>query len=75
MLPKRVLYYGKDEPLPEQKALRAGPLSLVYEAGDLRYVKLGDREIVRRIYVAVRDHNWGTVPAVLSNVQIDAGDD
>ena len=26
-LPKTVLYYGKNEPLPEQKALRAGPLS------------------------------------------------
>ena len=33
-LPKQVLYYGKDEPLPEQRHLRAGPLALVYEAGD-----------------------------------------
>ena len=38
MLPQNVLYYGKEDPLPEQKELRAGPLSLIYEAGDLRYV-------------------------------------
>lgn len=68
-LAKRVLYYGKDEPLPEQLELRAGPLSLVYEQGDLRYIRLGDREIVRRVYVAMRDRNWGTVPARLSNVR------
>jgi hypothetical protein len=75
MLPKQVLYYGKDEPLPAQKHLRAGPLSLVYEAGDLRYIKLGDQEILRRVYVAVRDHNWDTILPTLSNVQMDVAGD
>jgi len=68
---RNVLYYGKDEPLPGQQPLRAGPLSLVYEGGDLRYIRLGEREILRRIYVAVRDHNWGTVLPRLSDVQMD----
>src|SRR5438093_1936667 len=72
MLPLNVLYYGKDEPLPARKELRAGPLSLVWEEGDLRYVKLGEREILRRVYAAVRDRNWGTVPARLSNVRMEA---
>ncbi len=71
MLPRNVWYYGKEDPLPEQKPLRAGPLSLVYEEGDLRYIRLGDREVLRRVYVAVRDRNWGTVPPRLSNVQMD----
>lgn len=75
MLPKNVLYYGKDEPLPEQVAVRAGPLSLVYEDGDLRYIRLGEYEILRRIYVAIRDRNWGTVLPVISNVQMDIADD
>ena len=70
-LPVRVLYYGKDEPLPEQTQLRAGPLSMVFEAGDLRYIRFGDDEILRRIYVAVRDHNWDTILPQLSNVQIE----
>jgi hypothetical protein len=75
MLSKNVLYYGKDEPLPEQISLRAGPLSLIYEDGDLRYVKLGDKEILRRIYVAIRDRNWGTVLPKISNLQVDVGQD
>ena len=70
-LPVRVLYYGKDEPLPEQTQLGAGPLSMIFEAGDLRYIRFGDHEILRRIYVAVRDHNWDTVLPQLSNVQIE----
>lgn len=74
-LPTRVLYYGKDEALPEQLPLRAGPLSLVYENGDLRYVKLGDKELLRRVYVAVRDRNWGTVPNRFSNVQMQINED
>ena len=70
-LPLRVLHYGKDEPLPEQTQLCAGPLSLIFESGDLRYIRFGDHEILRRIYVAVRDHNWDTILPQLSNVQIE----
>ncbi|MBI4790049.1 MAG: hypothetical protein HY782_23690 [Chloroflexi bacterium] len=70
MLSKNVLYYGTDEPPPERISLRAGALSLQYEQGDLWYVKLGDRELWRRVYVAIRDQDWGTVPPVFSNVQI-----
>ena len=71
MLPARVLCYGTDEPLPERVPLRAGPLSLVWEGGDLRTIKLGGREVLRRIYVATRDRNWGTVANVMSNVVMD----
>src|ERR1051325_7393980 len=34
--------------------LIAGPLSLRFDTGDLRYITLREREVVRRIYVAVR---------------------
>ncbi len=75
MLPTNVLYYGQDTPQPNQMVLRAGPLALVYENGDLRYITLRGREVLRRVYVAVRDRNWGTVPLVLSNEQIEARED
>lgn len=75
MLSKNVLYYGKEEPLPTRVSLHAGPLTLVYEDGDVRYIKLGDAEILRRIYVAVRDRNWGTILPVYSNIQMDIGED
>lgn len=81
MLPKNVLYYGSDQPPPERTPLRAGPLSLIYEAGDLRYVRLEKKEtgagpeILRRVYVAVRDQNWGTVLPSLSNVRMEISED
>jgi hypothetical protein len=71
MSSKNILYYGTDAPLPERIPLRAGPLTLFYEQGDLRYIKLGDQEILRRIYVAIRDRNWGTVLPSFSDVQMD----
>ena len=74
-LSKNVQYYGKDELLPKQIDLQAGPLNLFYEAGDLRYIKFGDKEIIRRVYVAVRDHNWDTVIPVLSNVRMNIAND
>jgi len=75
MLPRNVIYYGVDAALPEQIPLRAGPLSMIYENGDLRYIKLGDCEIIRRIYVAIRDRNWGTVPNIYSNVKMEVKED
>ena len=75
MIPASVLYHGRDEPPPQRVQLYAGPLSLIYQAGDLRTIKLGEREVLRRIYVAVRDRNWGTVPMVLSNVRMQVAGD
>ena len=62
----QTLYYGCDSVPPETIPLHAGPLTMRYEAGDLRYIKFGQHEILRRIYVAVRDRNWGTIPARIS---------
>ena len=64
------LLYGCREALPEGVPLRAGPLTLVFEAGDLRDIRYGDDEIVRRIYGAVRDRHWGTVPGRLDRLRI-----
>jgi hypothetical protein len=55
--------------------LRAGPLSLRFEDGGLRYIHFGDQEVVRRVYVAVRDANWGTVPSGISNLRSQIGEE
>jgi D-apionolactonase len=68
-------WYGRDEPPAELRELRAGPLTVQLDAGDLRYVRLGDVELVRRLYAAVRDPNWGTVPVQLSNFDVEEGPD
>ena len=70
LLSKNVIYYGRDEPLPQSVALHAGPVSLCFVDGDLRYLRLGDREIIRRIYAAVRDRNWGTIPARVTKLDL-----
>ena len=74
MLPLNTIRWGHDAPQPERRLLRAGPLTVHYEDGGLRYIKLGDHEVLRRIYVAVRDHNWDTIPLAVSDLQVEQGD-
>lgn len=68
-LPENILYYGSPETPPERVLLRAGPLTLFYEAGSLRRIAYGPYEILNRIYVAVRDPNWETVPGILTELR------
>jgi hypothetical protein len=63
------LSHGAADPLPARTPLRAGSLSICFEGGDLRYIKFGEREVIRRIYAAVRDRNWGTIPGVISKLE------
>ena len=76
MTDRNCLRFGRPDKPSDWRPLRAGPLSLYYDPnlGDLRYLRLGDRELVRRIYVAVRDRNWGTIPAVLSGHHLEERD-
>ncbi|WP_165452490.1 hypothetical protein [Paenibacillus thalictri] len=62
--------YGNDEPLPEKTVLHAGPLSAVFEAGMLRDIRFGGIEVVRGLYSAVRDSNWGTIVPVFTEMSI-----
>lgn len=47
---------------------------MFYDNGGLRYIRRGSHEILRRIYAAVRDRNWLTVPATVSVSDFEAGD-
>jgi hypothetical protein len=58
-----------EEPIP----LRAGGLSLVFDRGELRWIRIGDREVLRGIYVAVRPPDWATVPAELEGLHLEEG--
>jgi hypothetical protein len=55
--------------------LRAGPLELALVGPDLRYVSYRGEEIVRRVYMAVRDLDWETIPAVEHERAVDVGED
>ncbi len=61
--------------MSEPRILRAGPLQVSYQNGELRDLRLGQTEVLRRVYGAVRDRDWGTVAAHISEEQIaDNGD-
>jgi len=62
MLDRKLLCHGSSDPLPEPTLLRAGPAFLLYENGGLRHICCGAGEILLGVYVAVRDHDWGTIP-------------
>jgi hypothetical protein len=73
-LPSRwTLPRGVEEAPPERIPLQAGPVSMVLEDGDLRYVRYGDVEILRRVYVALRDVNWRTPAMTVSDLKVERG--
>lgn len=54
-------------------ALKAGPLTMHFEPDTafLRHLRLGDHEVVRAIYAAVRDQDWATISPRLENLQTE----
>ena len=73
MLNRNILLYGHEELPAKPLALRAGALTMNFEPDKafLRYVRLGDHEIVRNIYAVVRDQNWNTIAWKVSNLKTD----
>ena len=61
-----------DVPFLPVRLLKAGDMSCYYEAGNLRYIKWGDTELVRMIYSAVRDENWDTLPMTISDEKVES---
>src|SRR5215468_6361929 len=68
--PENQVLRGADQPPEDAVEVRAGDLSAEFAAGGLRYLRMGDTEVARRIAVAVRDQAWNTVPGALSDVRI-----
>ena len=75
MSESNIYYYGIAQNLPSSKTLRAGNLRMMYENGFLRYIKIGNSEILRMIYFAVRDHNWDTIDGTVQNEILEIEDD
>jgi D-apionolactonase len=58
-----------------RRVLRAGRVTAMLDGVDLRFVRWGDVEIARRIYVAVRDLHWGTVLPEILEVAVNESED
>ena len=72
--PKRAIkLFGTEAPEPKVRTLTAGAITAVLDNGALRYIKLGETEILRTIAFLVRDENWGTFNPEISNLKIKQG--
>jgi hypothetical protein len=69
------LWYGRDEPPVEPIPLRAGPITALLVGRDLRNVRYGSLEVAQRVYVAIRDRNWDTVPGDVHDLEIEQEED
>lgn len=69
------LWYGRDESPVEPILLHAGPVTAELVGRDLRAVRYGGLEIAQRVYIAIRDRNWDTVPGTMRELTIDQQDD
>ena len=58
-----------------EEMLRAGPVCLKIADGELRYLRVGGKEVIRRVYHAVRDKGWDTPMPVFKRMEIDKGSD
>lgn len=59
----------------ERTELSAGPVRVFLVDGELRYLRVGGVEVLRRVYVAVRDRLWRTLPPQVSSLQLERGAD
>ena len=71
MIDALVAHYGTDEPLPERRLLRAGPVSATLENGALRWIRYGDVEVLRGIAFLVRDRAWGTPTPKIAALKVE----
>jgi D-apionolactonase len=71
MIDRAIKLFGTDEPVPEQRRLVAGPVTATLEDGQLRWIKIGDTEVIRAIAFLIRDRIWSTCPPEISNLRID----
>lgn len=64
---------GDDRSVPPPVVLVAGQLRAEMDGCDLRSVTWGGTEVIQRLYMAVRDAPWNTVPGELSGCGIYQG--
>jgi len=70
-LSKETKWHGNHEENDRYYILKAGCLSMVYERGSLRSISIGNREVIRMIYSALRDREWLTIKPVISEEKFD----
>jgi D-apionolactonase len=69
--PRAIKLVGTEQPSVVGRILTAGPMSVELDDGQLRYLRVGDVEVLRAVSFLVRDENWGTYNPVISGLSVD----
>ena len=64
------LWYGRAQEPVRRSRLSAGELTVELEGAEIRAVHLAGVELLRGMYMALRDELWGTVPGTISGYEI-----
>jgi D-apionolactonase len=77
MRSRNLLVFGSDPQPARPVRLQAGALSLLFdpETAWVRRVCLGERELVRAVYAAVRDRNWVTAKPRIEELETEIAAD
>jgi hypothetical protein len=62
---------GTEQPDTPGRVFKAGPMSVEFDNGQLRYLKVNGVEVLRAVGFLVRDENWGTYTPAISSLKID----
>jgi hypothetical protein len=63
--------FGTDEPAPATRLLKAGPVTVELDGGNLRYIRYLGHEAIRAVSYVVRDEFWGTFNPALAGMKIE----
>src|SRR4029453_8403656 len=70
MVDRSIALFGTLETAPTRIELTAGPISATFENGALRWIRLGDVEVLRGIAFLVRDRRWDTPSPEISGLDL-----
>jgi D-apionolactonase len=72
---RAMLLCGTDEAALPPRVLRAGPLTVELEAGNLRYIRLGGVEMIRAVSFLVRSRAWATFAPEITDLDVQEDGD
>ena len=72
---RAIMLFGTEQAVAPPKILRAGPLTVELENGNLRYIRYRGIEVLRAIAFLVRDRNWATYGPAIENLKVGQGPD
>lgn len=63
-------YFGSTLQSPDIINIKCGPFTFFFQNGMIRSIMHGKTELIRRIYMALRDSVWNTIPYTISKPEI-----